>query len=197
MKRMTAIYTITIISMLLAGCATSLSKQAMMNSRTDVFSEISPNSSIPAGHADLTISASLKTHSEFECPINLQRSHGTAAYKLVLNVDGQAAQLNGRLQSERSESRGVMDPEAGDGIRYRFGKSLRLKAGLHKVVVALPDDEIAIARELTLNEGDRNSLVVEPIYSTKPGKMRPGMYGTTSFTEGIRSLRVILNGKEI
>jgi hypothetical protein len=38
---------------------------------------------------------------------------------------------------------------------------------------------------------------VEPIYSTKPGKRRPGMSNTNSFSEGIRSLRVMLNGKEI
>lgn len=197
MKKMTAIYIITIISALLAGCATSLSKQAMMNSRTDVFSQISPNSSIPAGHADLTISASLKTHREFDCPINQQHPHGTAAYKLVLNVDGQAAQLNGRMQSESSESRGVMDPEAGDGIRYRFGKNLRLKAGAHKIIVALPDDGIAVEREITLIEGDVNNLVMEPIYSTTQGKKMPGVYSTTSFKEGIRGVRLALNGRNI
>ncbi len=34
-------------------------------------------------------------------------------------------------------------------------------------------------------------------YSTKPGKKRPGMYSTTSFTEGIRTIRLMLNGQEI
>jgi hypothetical protein len=91
----------------------------------------------------------------------------------------------------------LVDPEAGDGIRYRFSKILRLKAGTHRVVVALPDDEVAVAREITLSDGTPNSLVVEPIYSTKPGKRRPGDLTTTNFKEGIRSLRLMLNGKEI
>jgi len=193
---MITIYFIMLISALLAGCATNLNKQAIFNSRTDVFSQISQNSSIPAGHADLNISASLKTHREFECPINQKHTHGTAEYKLVLNIDGQSAQLNGRFQNESSESRGLMDPEAGDGIRYRFDGSLRLKAGKHKIIVALPGDGIAIEKEITLIEGDVNYLILEPIYSMMPGKKAPGLYSTTSFTEGIRTIRLMLNGRE-
>jgi hypothetical protein len=116
---------------------------------------------------------------------------------MLLNIDGQAVLLQGTLQQENSEPMKMVDPEAGDGIRYRFSRNIRLKAGLHKVVIALPDDEVAVAREIALSEGDRYSLVVEPIYSTKPGKRRPGMYSTTSFTEGIRTIRLMLNGQEI
>lgn len=110
MKRMTTFYIITLISTLLAGCATSLSKQAMINSRSDVFSQISQNSAVPAGQADLNISASLKTHREFECPINKQHPHGTDSYKLVLNIDGQVAELNGRMQEENSDAGGSYGP---------------------------------------------------------------------------------------
>jgi hypothetical protein len=91
----------------------------------------------------------------------------------------------------------LADPEAGDGIRYRFNKNLRLKAGTHRIVVALPDDGVAVEREITLTEGKVNSLVLEPVYSTKPGKRRLEAYSTTSFTEGIRSIRLTLNGRDI
>lgn len=90
-----------------------------------------------------------------------------------------------------------MDPEAGDGIRYLFGKKLRLKSGTHKIIVALPDDGIALEREISLVEGDVNNLVMEPIYSMTQGKKTPGVYSTTSFKEGIRGGRLTLNGKPI
>lgn len=182
--------------MVLSGCANSsaLIKESSTSLRTDVFEELTNGATAPQGYVDLRVSATFKTHRPGI--FSAKDIHGTSDYKLLLNIDGQAVLLQGRLQKENSEPMNLVDPEAGDGIRYRFSKNLRLKAGLHRVVVALPDDEIAVAREFTLNEGDRSSLVVEPIYSTKAGKMRSGMWGTTSFTEGIKSLRVILNGKE-
>ena len=183
--------------MVLSGCAESsaLIKANSTSLRTDVFEESTNGATVPQGYVDLRVAATLKTHKPGI--YSAKDIHGTTDYKLLLNIDGQAVMLQGSLQRENSEPMKLVDPEAGDGIRYRFSKNLRLKAGPHKVVVALPDDEVAVAREFTLNEGDRNSLVVEPIYSTKPGKRRPGMYSTTNFTEGIRSLRVMLSGREI
>ncbi|MDA8428273.1 MAG: hypothetical protein M0T70_03355 [Geobacteraceae bacterium] len=183
--------------MVLSGCAESsaLIKANSTSLRTDIYEELVNGATAPQGYVDLRVSATLKTHRPGI--FSAKDIHGTPDYKLLLNIDGQAVLLQGTLQKENSEPMKLVDPEAGDGIRYRFSKNLRLKAGLHKLVVALPDDEIAVAREITLNEGDRNNLVIEPVYSTKPGKRRPGMYSTTSFTEGIRSLNVTLNGKEI
>ncbi len=183
--------------MVLSGCAESsaLIKANSTSLRTDVFDELTNGATAPQGYVDLRVTATLKTHKPGI--FSAKDIHGTPDYKLLLNIDGQAVLLRGNLQNENSESRGLVDPEAGDGIRYRFSKNFRMKAGTHKVVVALPDDEVAVAREITLSEGDRINLVVEPIYSTKPGKRRPGMYSTTSFTEGIRTIRLMLNGQEI
>jgi hypothetical protein len=182
---------------LLSGCAESsaLIKANSASLRTDVFEELTNGATAPQGYVDLRVTATLKTHKPGI--FSAKDIHGTPDYKLLLNIDGQAVQLQGTLRNENSEPMKLVDPEAGDGIRYRFSKILRLKAGTHRVVVALPDDEVAIAREITLSEGNPNSLVVEPIYSTKPGKRRPGDLTTTSFKEGVRSLRVMLNGKEI
>lgn len=182
--------------MVLSGCAESsaLIKENSTSLRTDVYEELTSGATAPQGYVDLRVTATFKTHRP---GIYSKDIHGTPDYEMLLNIDGQAVMLKGELQKENSEPMKQVDPEAGDGIRYRFSKNLRLKAGPHKVVVALPDDEIAVAGEITLSEGYRNSLVVEPIYSTKPSKRRPGMYSTTSFTEGISSLRLKLNGKEI
>ena len=59
--------------------------------------------------------------------------HGTPEYRLHVNIDAQEVQLQGNLYAEKIEPRGLWDPEAGEGIRYRFNKKLRLKAGPHKV----------------------------------------------------------------
>lgn len=180
-----------------SGCAESsaLIKANSNSMRMDIFEELTNSSTASKGFADLHITASLKTHKPgiYSAP----DIHGTPDYKLLLNIDGQAVLLQGSLQSEQSELTKPVDPEAGDGIRYRFSKNLRLKAGTHRIVIALPEDGIAIEREITLVEGKANNLVLEPIYSTKPGKRRLGSYSTTSFTEGIRSIRLILNGQSI
>lgn len=182
---------------LLSGCAESsaLIKANSTSLRTDAFEELTNGGSAPQGYADLRVTATFKTHKPGV--FSEKDIHGTPDYKLLLNIDGQAVLLQGSLQNEKSERLKLMDPEAGDGIRYRFSKNLRLKAGLHKVVIALPGDNVAVAREFTLDEGNLNSLVIEPVYSTKPMTRRPAMYNTVSFTEGIRLLRVMLNGKEI
>lgn len=182
---------------LLSGCAESsaLIKANSTSLRTDIFEEITSGGTAPQGYTELRITASLKTHK----PGIYSSSdiHGTPDYKLLVNVDGQALILRGNLQQEKTEPMKLVDPEAGEGIRYRFSKTLRMKTGAHKIVVALTDDGVAVERELVLNEGVVNSLSIEPVYSTKPGKRRPGSYSLTSFMEGVRSISLTLNNKEL
>lgn len=172
-----------------------LIKSASVTTRDDVFQELPEKAAISAGYADLYILASLKTHKPGIYPFE-KKPHGTADYMLLLNIDGEATPIKGTLKEENSEARFPMDPEAGEGIRYRFGRDLRLKAGTHRVVVAFPDDGVAVEREITLSEG-KNNLVLEPIYGATPGKQRPGFYGITSFKEGIKWFRLKLNGQDI
>ena len=183
--------------MVLGGCAESsaLIKANSTSMRTDIFEELTNGGIAPQGFTDLRVIATLKTHKPGI--YSASDIHGTPDYKLLLNIDGQTVLLRGSLQSENSESRGLVDREAGDGIKYRFSKSLRLKAGIHRIVVALPDDVIAVKREITLVEGDVNNLVVEPIYNKTPGKWRPAAYSKTSFKEGIREIRLMLNSRNI
>lgn len=189
---------LTIALMVLSGCADSsaLIKANSTSMRTDIFEELTSREIASRGFTDLRITATLKTHKPGI--YSATDIHGTPDYKLLLNIDGQAVLLRGRLQKENSESRGLVDPEAGDGIRYQFSKSLRLRAGAHLIVVALPDDGIAVEKEISLIEGNANRLVLEPIYNSTPGMKRLGAYGgATSFKEGIRRIRLTLNGQNI
>ena len=194
---MNKICTLLIMSLiLLSGCAGSsaLIKTNSTSARTDIFEELTNGGLVPPGFTYLHMTATLKTHKPGI--YSTTDIHGTPDYILLLNIGGQAVLLHGSLQRENIESRGLVDPEAGDGIRYRFSKSLRLKAGTHRIVVAIPDDGIAVEREITLVEGV-NNLALEPIYTTTSGKGGPRAYSTTSFKEGIRGIRLMLNGQDI
>ena len=180
---------------IMAGCAGNdrLVKDMSLSTIQNIFQEIEENVSPVPGYADLRIFSSLKTHK----PYSIKDIHGTPDFKLLLNIDGQAVLLRGSLQKEISEPRKLADPEAGDGIRYRFSKSLRLKAGIHRIVVVIPDDGIVVEKNITLSEGSSNDLVLEPIYKTTPGMRRPRVGNTTSFMGGIRDIRLTFNGRSI
>lgn len=181
---------------LLAGCANGygLIKENRASVRSDVFQELSDPAAMSGGYADLRINGVLKTHSaERSAPVD---SHGTSDYRLLLNIDGQALTLAGGMRQENKESERLYDPEAGEGTRYRFTKVLRLKPGVHRLVVGLPDDQVAVAKDLNL-KAELNTLELEPVYGQKIGAGRPRNDRARSFTEGIRSFRVILNGKEV
>lgn len=196
MKKMNLLLIVMTLAVI-SGCAESsaLIKASSTSIRTDVFKELNDGGSIPLGYADLRIASSLKTHKPGI--YSSKDIHGTPDYKLLLNIDGQAVQLQGSLREENIEPRGLRDAEAGEGIRYQFDKRVRLNAGTHKVVIAILADDVAVERVISLPEGSSNSLVLEPVYKTTPGKRRPASYGVTSFQEGIRGFQVILNGKPI
>lgn len=184
------------VLLLVTGCAESASliKASQNSLRTGVFEEVVAAKPFEKGYADLYLFATVKTHKPGV--YSAADLHGSPDYKLLLNIDGQAVFCEGGGVPENREPMKLIDPESGNGIRYRFSKSLRLKAGKHRVVAALPYDGVAIEREVTLTEGGANRLVLEPVYRDAAGKRRPGV-PTTCFTQGVRSLSLSLNGREI
>ena len=186
-----------VTTLLTCGClpAREPIKAGSIGARTGVFREASAGSPIPQGYADLQVVSSLKTHKEGVYPLR-KDAHGTPSYSLVLTIDGQTAQIKGSLIEENCEPRRLQDPEAGDGIRYAFRTVVRLKAGTHTVIVASPDDEATVEREISLAEGSSNSLVLEPIYGPAAQRGLPTYYGPTSFLGGIIGFRMVLNGKQ-
>ncbi len=189
---------LAITLMTAGGCgadSATLIKANNTSLRTDVFEELASNGMTPRGFSDLSITGSLKTHkpgAHF-----LADGHGTSDYNLLVNIDGQATVVKGILQQENSEPAKLADPEAGNGIRYRFGKSLRLKAGSHKIIVAIPHDGVAVEKNVNLVEGSVNSLVLEPVYYSAPVSRRSSAYGATHFKGGIRGIRLTLNSRGI
>lgn len=198
MKKLTISISLLVMTAALYGCAGTgeLIRKESGVTRSDVFVELADGGAIPAGHADLRIASSLKTHMPGIYRME-KKSHGTPDYKLLVNIDGQAVWLEGSLVEESIERSGLRDPEAGDGIRYRFSKGLRLRAGTHQVIVAIPEDGIAVERDITLTDGSSNSLVLEPLYGATAGKQRPGFYGATSFMQGLKGFRMVLNGESL
>lgn len=179
----------------LSACAQNVELIKTMSAtiRNDVFQELPEGPAIPPGYTDLHILASLKTHKPGIYP-SKKKHHGTADYMLLLNIDGQSTRVKGNLKEEKSKQRFLQDPEAGDGIRYYFRKDVRLKAGPHRIAVAIPDDDIVIVKEVVLLEGISNILVLEPVYGGKPVRQRHGLYGPESFSEGVKGFREYLNG---
>lgn len=56
--------------------------------------------------------------------------------------------MKATLEEEACEAGKPKTPETGEGIRYLFKKDLRLTAGVHKVFVAVPEDDVANDRTL-------------------------------------------------
>ena len=188
--------TMILALIVMTGCGGNhLLKAAGSSSRQDVFQEITPGAAPVSGYADLRIYSSLKTHKPGI--YSAKDIHGTADYKIIMNIDGQAAELHSDLQRENAEAGALRDSEAGEGMRYHFSKNIRIEAGPHKVVIALPADDLAIDQIITLTDGSSNSLTLEPVYRSAPGKRRPGFHGATSFSEGLKGFRVIFNGKPL
>lgn len=179
-----------------SGCASSsqLLRASTISTRSDVFQELADGGSVPQGSADLRVVASLKTHRSDRYPSG-RGTHGTPDYQLVLNIDGQVTWLRASLKEEYGEAGGMTDPEAGEGIRYRFKKDFRLKAGTYRIIVAVPEDGVVVERTITLVGGSTNDLVLEPIYGIVTARKPPAVYSRTSFLEGLRGLAMVLNGE--
>ena len=188
--------TLVLAVSVMTGCATDqeLVKTASVSARGDVFQEVAEEGPIPRGYADLLIVASLKTHKPYKYE---KKSHGTADFKILINIDGQAGWMEACLKEENIEPRGLRDPEAGEGMRYIFRKHLRLKAGTHKVIVAIPEDVLAVERVINLKEGSANDIILEPVYKLADARRRPATFTETSYLKGIKWFRMILNGKPI
>lgn len=179
----------------LAGCAGN--SQSALKQETgkggEVYSEIAKGGGAPEGYADLTVSASIKTHSQRASFV--PDSHGSTSYLLLVSIDGQPVPVPGEARLEKKEGSPFTDPEAGKGVRYLFTKTLRLQAGTHEVKVSLPEDAVSIGHDITLASGSANRLVLKPVYRPAGGKPRPGFYGVTTFKEGISRIQMALNGK--
>jgi len=173
----------------MCGCAhqAELIKSAATSTRADIFMNAPTTDKIPVGLTELDILLSVKTpHKK------------TSDYTLLVNIDGQAISVLGTWNKESLDQRSVYDPESGEGIRYSFKKKLWLKPGTHRLIVALPENGIAIDKEITLLPESDNELKLEPVYAAKPVQQtKPAQYFNRHFFYGIGGLSFVLNGKAL
>ena len=182
-----------IVTLLLSGCSRNIITVMSKETRKNVYQEIPEASKIPVGYAELIVSASLKTVKPGSYPSE-NGVRGTPAYVLLVNIDGQVTSVSGNMMEENSDPRWPGDPDAGDGIRYLYQKNLLLNAGHHKVFVALPEEGIAVQRDLDLTEASIKVIKLNPIYGSKKPEGKPGLglFSSSSFKQGIDGFYVTL-----
>ncbi len=182
------------------GCGTTAKEIQMrtQSNKTDVFTEVRDEGTIPKGFAELTIKANIKTHIEGYYMLESKESlHGKEKYPFVVNIDGQAARwevdgIKDVKPAYDADGKTSRDPEAGEGFRYVLEKKIRLRAGTHKVFFGLPEDKFSIEVEISLKEGEINILEFKPIYRTKSIPTR-----IPTFMKGIGRYEVFLNNHKI
>jgi hypothetical protein len=195
---MNRISAVLLMGTMLAGCAgnAEIVKRAESSLREDVGKIISTAKPPEKSFADLTIRASLKTHLAGIFPLR-EDLHGTADYQLLVNMDGQPLKFSGNCFAEDTSSPSNRNPEAGMGTRCRFQSHVRVKAGSHRIIVALPYDKVAVEREITLEDSTDNLLEVTPTYYPDRRPNGPGKGGAASFKEGISGVELSLNGNTL
>jgi hypothetical protein len=166
--------------------------------RTDVFTEVTDVDAMSQGFTGLIVKANIKTHEAGHYIGESEKSlHGKPGYPFVFNIDGQAAvwKVDGQTEVKPAydeQGRTSRDPEAGTGIKYILEKKLRLRHGIHKVYLALPEDEYYGETEITLREGEDAILEFKPLYRYKTLPTR-----IPHFYKGISRYAIYLNGVQI
>jgi hypothetical protein len=175
---------------LLGGCASMATINRLeTQSGQGVFQVIEQDSSQPpAGFGDLKISLNLKTRKSGTVLIDTT-DYGTERYQLLIGVNGQTQRVSGRMSSETGEYVGSNNPEAGNGVRYKFATTLRLPVGNHRIAFALPSDRFSFEQEIVIGQGP-NLLELKPVYRAKHRSRLIGFNGNRTFYEGVSALIV-------
>jgi hypothetical protein len=196
MKRMVMLV-VFLVGAFTSGCSTGREQIRAPGAAdpADVFREVTTAIPLPPGYADLQVVSSLKTHRPGAYPLRPD-AHGSPGYALLLTIDGQTVRLKGTAAAEDCEPRRLRDPEAGDGIRYAFRMTVRLRAGIHTVIVASPDDEATVTGKIALAEGQSYLLELEPVYGPIANSRRPAFYSPTGFLQGVKGFRMVLEGDD-
>jgi hypothetical protein len=178
-----------VMSFIILGCGVTpqVIRQKAQNERTDVFTEISYADAPAKGFAALIVRAAIKTHPEGYYWLESKDAPcGRPGYPFVINIDGQAAiwKVDGkkdRVPLYDKDGRTVLDPEAGEGVKYILEKRIQLTPGKHKVFIGLPVEGYFKEAEVSLKEGDCVLLEFKPVYNYKTRPTR-----IPAFKEGIK-----------
>jgi hypothetical protein len=195
MNKWNIIMLLASIISILSGCVSTTNEIARWSSgaRTGVFVETPAGGTPPAGFVDLVVSAAIKIPSS--------SSQEIQEYPVLLNIDGQAVRwsVNGQRESlplYDKDGYPSRNPDAGDGMKYRLEKRIRLATGLHKIVFALPNEDYLSEFKIRLSEGETWVLEFKPHYRFAAHPRRMPVFRTT-FLQGIERYDAVLNGREV
>lgn len=200
MKKITVQLAVVLALALLAGCGAAAKTIAARSAseRADVFTEVTGAETIPAGYADVSISAEIKTHLEgYYRGESKETAHGKESYPFLFNIDGQAViwKAGGKkheLPKYDPDGKTSRDPEAGAGMKYVLNKKIRVRAGAHKLFFGLPEDDYYLEADLVLTEGTASNLELKPKYWHKHIPTR-----IPTFLKGISKYEIYLNGVKL
>lgn len=176
---------------LLAGCAsTETIKRLESRAGQGNFPVGEQDSQVAAsGFGDLQVSLTVKTRKPNSVLIDTT-GYGTDRYQLLVGAGDQVRRVIGSMTEETGQHRGSSDPEAGNGVRYRFATTLRLPVGTHLLTVALPGDGVVLEHPVEIKQGS-NQLELKPVYRKKTKHRRLGFPGTRTYYEGVKKLTVV------
>lgn len=178
-------------ALLLGGCAATetirrLESQAGPGGFLVAEQESRP---LPPGFGDLQVSLTVKTRKPNTVLIDTT-GYGTDRYQLLVGADDQVRRVSGDMATETGVHRGSSDPEAGNGVRYRFATTLRLPVGMHRVTAALPGDGVVLEQLVEIKPGS-NMLELQPVYRMKSKYRRIGFPSQRTYYEGVKKLAVV------
>ncbi len=112
---------------LLTGCASTatIKRLESLAGQEVIQMERPSDQSTPEGFGDLQVSLTVKTRKPNTVLIDTT-GYGTERYQMLVGVGDQVRRLSGVMTGEPGAYRGSSDPEAGNGVRYRFATTMRL-----------------------------------------------------------------------
>lgn len=190
-----ALIGLSVFLAVMSGCTRNeeLLKRSSITTSSDVFREVPLEEKVSSGYSKLTIYSSVKTPRPGDRLFDNSKP-GTSVYVLLINIDGQTERING-IVTEDSSSK-FNDPEAGVGIRYIFEKKVLIRSGRHNLIIAGPEDGIAVEKVINLVDGTDNFFLLKPKYGGVAIRKKPSVYGSgPRFTNGIRGFDTFFNGR--
>lgn len=180
-------FLVLILSLVLAGCAAG--NQSLLGQRNDVFQVVSDGVAVGADEALVTVSASIKTHKN--SPVLFEPSkHGKDEYLLYLDINGQSMRLPMEMQNETTATDPRTDPESGEGVRYLYKTTIRLKPGTCTFTAYLPTEDVSVRREVVIpTEG--KTIIIKPTYRGLARRKPPSLRWRPDFKDGVKGLDII------
>ena len=176
-----------IVGLILAGCVAS--NQNLLGQRNDVFQVVSDGAAVGADEAVVTVSASIKTH-KYSALLFEPSKHGKDEYPLFVDINGQSIRLPMEMQNETTATDPHTDPESGEGVRYLYKTTIRLKPGTYTVTAYLPTEDVSVRGEVVIpREG--KAIIIKPTYRGLARRKAASLRWRPDFKDGVKGLDIM------